>query len=355
MIKLSPSSAARRVACPGSRALEDRYRNNEQSPIQREGSAAHWVAAEILNDRVVSEMTPAGEIITDEMVQGGILYRKIIKDIADNTTILHIEESLDISIIHPSCSGTPDCWFIKDNELHIFDYKYGYTPIEAFENWQLIEYAAGISSMIPVDVVNLHIVQPRDFSFDKKTWRINFDELEPYFARLRSAEAAAAEEHALTQVNDQCVGCRARHACAALRHSTLYSSEAMFMNTPIELDSFQIGGELRILTNAMTLMKARIAALEEQATAMLKQGKKVPYWALQESAGRLIWKEDNLKIKILGELLGIDLTKALEVITPRQAESAGVPSELINSYCERKRGALKLTLVDDNKARKIFG
>lgn len=43
--RLPPSSAARRMACPGSRAMEEQYGRNEESDASREGDLAHELAA----------------------------------------------------------------------------------------------------------------------------------------------------------------------------------------------------------------------------------------------------------------------------------------------------------------------
>jgi Protein of unknown function (DUF2800) len=361
--KLPPSSAARRVACPGSRALEERYKSTEMSPAAREGEAAHWVAADLLEHDNLPDIAPNGEPITDEMIDGGNLYLDAIHAISDETTDLHIEERVDISIIHPDCFGTPDCWFITNGELHIFDYKFGHGYVEVFENWQLIEYAAGIIDTFPLvdtdqdmDVI-FHIVQPRSYHplGNVRSWKTTLQALLPYFARLRSVEIEASQPHALTHVSPECNHCAARHACPTLRQAALTTTDVAYLNTPQELDSFQLGGELRYLTRAAELLKARIAGLEEQATAHIKRGDRVPFFTLEESPGRLVWGVEPAEVIKLGELLGFELKKPDVVITPRQAVALGLDEALVQVYCHRQRGALKLASVDESSARKIFG
>lgn len=67
----APSSADRIVNCTGSLALEARYPEDEESEHAREGTAAHWALAEVLNSRAVAEgqVTPAGFVLTRDMVE----------------------------------------------------------------------------------------------------------------------------------------------------------------------------------------------------------------------------------------------------------------------------------------------
>ena len=91
--KLPPSSAARRVACAGSRALEELYPEDKESPHAREGHAAHWLSAQVLHWKLLEthgqgifpsfnmpSHDPDGEPIDKEMIEGAKLYAKHILD-----------------------------------------------------------------------------------------------------------------------------------------------------------------------------------------------------------------------------------------------------------------------------------
>src|SRR5271168_2300972 len=162
--KLAPSSAARRFACPGSRALEEKYPQITESMASREGTAAHWVAQQYLaGNYTMPATTPNGEPITKEMFEGADLYEHEVKWVAGEHE-LHIEEKIDISNIHSECWGTPDCWTIINDHLHIFDYKFGHGYVDVFENWQLLEYAAGIALQVSISKVTMTIIQPRCYT-----------------------------------------------------------------------------------------------------------------------------------------------------------------------------------------------
>lgn len=375
--KLPPSSAGRRVACPGSRALEEKYPENEESPHALEGHAAHWVASSYLYSQIMdmepewwrrtNAKTPNGEIITSEMYEGAELYVDHIFQVGEITEDgpgLHIEQRIDIPTIHPDCWGTPDCWLYTGSELHIWDYKFGHGFVEVFENWQLMEYAAGILDKLQVDGiadqhlwVSLHIVQPRSYnrSGPIRTWRIHASTLRPYFNILRRKELEAAEEYALCTPNPECSYCTGRHACEALQRSSLSAVDASVMNIALQLPPEQTGNELRYLRHAAALLDARITGLTEEATAMISRGDRVPFFKLEKGNGRDRWKKEPNEIIAMGELLGHNLAKPAEVITPKQAIKLGLPEDVINSYYEKTHGSMKLIEDDGQEAKKLFG
>lgn len=353
---LAPSSAARRVSCPGSRALEERYPEIEESPHSREGEAAHFVAAEMLIGNQIGQYAPNGEEITQEMIEGAELYAHYIKPFGVDPKF--IERKIDISVIHPRCWGTPDYFTWMKDDLYLFDYKYGHRFVEVFENWQLIEYAAGLLQAQPkTRRVFFVIIQPRCYHRDGKvrTWSTTPEQLAPYFETLRNQEALAAKPDALCTPNPECCDCRARHACEALQRSALTAVDVSTSNTPWELDAEQTGRELRYLKKAAQSLDARIVGLEEQAKYMIAQGQSVVGFRLEPSNGRERWKALPDEVIETAELFGIDVQKKKELITPTQARKLKLPEAVVNRLTQYYPGALKLTAIDENIPRKIFG
>ena len=373
--KLPPSSASRRFVCSGSRALEAKYKQDKDSPHAREGEAAHWVASEMLktwwNSPTLKtpETAPNGEPITSEMLEGAELYASSIMAVLRATSNLaksehlHIEERVDISTIHPECWGTPDCWFYSGSELHIWDYKFGHGYVEVFENWQLIEYCAGILAKLGINgiqdqtlPVTFYIIQPRSYGREPvRSWRVKTADLRGTFNVLRAHEEEAMSETARCQPSPECSYCTARHACPTLQRTALTAVDIVGENTPWDLSPFGVANELRILRHAAELLEARITGLTEQATSLLNHGERLPYFRLEQSVGRQSWKVPADEIILMGELLGHSLTKPPEVITPAQAIKAGIPPEVVQQYSHKPKGAMKLIEDQENTARKIFG
>lgn len=368
---LSPSSAARRVACPGSRALEALY-PQEESPSAREGTAAHWVASEMIKYgslATVGETAPNGETVTKEMVNGAELYFASVQGVTygegSPESQFHVEEKIDISVINTNCWGTPDAWFYSTKQgLHIWDYKFGHAFVEVFENWQLLEYSAGILEQLKVNgiydqklFVTFHIVQPRSYHPDGnvRRWSIRASDLRPYFNILRNQEDASLKENATCNPSPECGYCAARHACKALQRSALQAVDLSMDNTPNDLDSISTGNELRYLHHAAKLLASRITGLEAQALSMIKRGDSVPFYSAEATAGRMRWTTSDAEVGALGEMLGFNLLKPVEAITPPQALALGMDKSLLESISERPIGGLKLVADDGKKARKLFG
>jgi len=352
--KLAPSSAARRVACPGSRALEARYPELTASPESIEGTAAHWVAQQYLTQGYcVCDFTPSGEPITKEMREGADLYEHEIRHAAGDSR-LHIEERTSISNIHSDCWGTPDCWFITDNILHVFDYKFGHGFVEVFENWQLLEYAAGISQINPFSKVTMTIVQPRCYTREGpvRSWTISVAELFTYIDRLQKTEAAAMQEDAACIPTPECSHCAGRHACAALQRTAGKFIDVSLQSSAWELDSRQTGWELKQLRHAATMIEARMTGLEEQARSMITRGESVPGFKLEAGQGREHWTRPVQEVIMLGEMMDLNLSKPQDVITPVQARKLGLPDDISATYSQKIPGKLKL--VEDNSAQKVF-
>jgi|ERR1700728_1292312 len=352
--KLAPSSASRRASCPGSRALEAQYPEASISQSSREGTAAHFAAQQFLLHGYCIEITDlSGEPITKEMLDGADLYEHEVKGKAQKN-ILHIEEKVDISIIHPECWGTPDCWTLVDNHLHIFDYKFGHGFIEVFENWQLLEYAAGISQLVSFEKVTMTIVQPRSYTREGpiRSWTIDAADLSGYMDKLRNIEFRAMEPEAVCIPSPECMHCTGRHACTALQKTTGRFMDVALASLAWDLDSRQTAWELKHLRSAAQLIEARMTGLEEQAKSMILRGEYLPGFKLEPGQGREHWTKETAEVITLGELMGLNLSKPSEVITPAQARKIGIHEDILAQYSQRIPGKLKL--VEDNSAAKVF-
>lgn len=360
---LSPSKASRRMACPGSHKLEASV-PKDSSEYAQEGILAHKIAADILRH---GEYTLGDDSGTEEMFEGAKLYAGFVRSRNNHTTSIHIEESLDISTIHPECRGTPDAWaLMKDWEVDIYDYKFGHAFVEVFENWQLIEYAAGILQILNVDgntdqhtFVNMHIIQPRSFHPEGqiRTWRVRASELRPYFNLLREGEHAATQENPVCRPSPQCAYCTARQSCVALQATALASINISYSAIPHNLSPDQVSSELRVLEHAAETLKARISGLSAEALAMLSRGERLPHYYAERGRGRERWNIPEEEVIALGEMMGVTLSKPA-VITPKQAialNSKLLPAERIRQLSVTPVGELKLMPMDTRKTDKIFG
>lgn len=372
---LAPSSAFRWVNCPLSASLEAAYPETEPSPASLEGTAAHWVVEMQLRGTPVAlgALAPNGVTVTQDMLEGAELVQAdIAAALGRNwSDVLFIEKRIQIPRIHPTDNwGTPDyfAWAQPSvteshDTLRVWDYKYGRGIVEAFENWQLLDYAIGIlgDAYLPETVLELIVIQPRAYHRDGpvRRWRIRAGDIGPYFLRLRESAAQATGPNPPALVTTEgCENCRGRHACEALQRAAYRAADKAEQFGTFDLSGHALGLELRELRRAQDVLKARVSGLEEEAAARIKKGERVAFWMMESTPGRLAWTKPVQEVLVLGQMLGLDLAKEPDAVTPTQAlaaaKAAKLPAELFDAYTVRPSGAVKLSPDNGDLARLTF-
>jgi hypothetical protein len=367
---LAPSSAARWVACPGSVKLEALYPEDTESEKAREGTAAHWALAEVLNGRAVAEgqVTDAGFVLTDEQVEAvESLLRRVhaISAHHGEQPVMLVEQSLPINRVHPECWGTPDVvlWFAAAQRIYVWDFKFGHGFVEVHENWQLLCYLAGVLEWLGISgaqndtvLADLIIDQPRSYHPDgpRRSWQITPTQARPYFVQLGEASRRALSPDAELRVNPECGTCKARHACPELQARGLDAVDRSRSAVPFDLPPHALGIELAAVRKAMKALEARESGLAVQAEALIARGERVPFWTLERKPGRLAWTVPAEQVFMLGHMLEKPLAAPLKPITPTQAIDLGVDPAMLQAFAARPAGAAKLVPQDDKTARKIF-
>jgi hypothetical protein len=360
----APSSMNRTVACAGcynllavSRAMGMSL-NEDDTPSSLEGTAAHWVASEALCGRwaVPGSLAPNGVAVTDEMIDAAETYVDAVAPYRDGAMI---EQVIHCPAIHSDCYGTPDFARLQDGTLFISDYKYGHKYVDAFENWQLLTYAAGHMALRwhgegELQVV-LQVVQPSSFHRDGpvREWWLTGTELLGYIETLRAACIAALLPDAVCTVSEACYMCPVRHICEASLHAELSAFELSGSTVPLYLTPDAKSLRLRQIRRAMEHLKQMESGISEDVFQMIRDGQNVPGFALAASAGRVKWKVSVEEIVALGAALGADISKP-GAITPTQALKK-LPADIVAQYSERPAGAIALVESDAGTLRRIFG
>jgi len=375
---LAPSSADRWVRCALAPTLEAAHPEIEASPSSLEGTAAHWVVQMLLQGTPVAldMQAPNGIAVTEEMLEAAEVVRDDIyaRLGPEWQSLLFIERPVPIARVHPTQNwGTPDysAWSRMENKnlcLHLWDFKYGHGVVEAFENWQMIDYVDGLLEAASIDglqeqttFVEMTVIQPRAFHRDGpvRRWRVLASDLRAYFNRLQAAATEATGPNpSATPTPEGCEHCRGRHACEALQRAAYTAAERGRQYGALDLTPHALGLELRALKRAQALLEARVSGLEAEAVSIIKRGEQVPFWSLESTPGRLAWQKPAAEILALGQMMGLDLAKPPECITPTQAKAAAkaakLPGEIFDVYAARPAGTAKLTYDDGKKARLTF-
>lgn len=355
---LAPSSAARRMQCPGSRALTELYPEPETAATI-EGNLAHEVVAAMLRGQ------PIPPDATDEMIEGGEL---MIEAIGVYLPLVKVEERVDCTWIHPQNWGTPDAYYYGEslNDPHrkvlkVFDYKFGHEHVEVIDNWQLLNYAGGIFSCnfgehMELDVdIQLTIVQPRSYHREGpvRTWELSSQKALNYFRALQDNCLVAIKPEAHTQVGANCDHCPASHACSTLQEASQRAVGMACDNVPFNLPDKVLSRELDVLKKAIEIMKARASGLESEVLGRIKSGINIPGWRTEQGMGREKWKVPVEQVVAMGLMMGVDVSKP-GAITPKQAIKKGLTEAMVKQFSETPYGEIRLVPDDLTKSRRIF-
>jgi hypothetical protein len=368
--RLSPSASCRWVACPGSVTLSERYPEppGSSSESAAEGTASHWVGEQLLLGKPApapgTRCAENGVVLSMEMIDGAHEYAGVVRQVSTHTTAvqLHVEDRLQVPRIHAECFGTVDCWFWLpySQELHIFDYKFGWQPVEAARNHQLICYAAGAMDRMGITdtsiTVVLHIVQPRPHHplGTHREWRVSGVDIAAHIVALNQAATLALGPEPQACSGEHCKYCRARHACPALGQAAMIAVDYACQAQPDDLSPAAMALEYRTLERVAALVKARLSGHEARMIGTLQAGGVIPGYSLESGYGRAAWTRPVAEVLALGEMMGVSLGKQ-DVITPVAARKLGLSDSVLAAYSGKEKTGLKLVAAAGSKAALAFG
>lgn len=248
--KLSPSGAARWMACAGSLAMEAGY-PDKSSEFADEGTLAHALAAHCLENEQdaafwkesVFGYDDHGQVknatITADMAREVQKYIDNVRADVEDGDELMVEQRLpffqNVTNVPPQF-GTSDVVIAKvaKRQLVVRDLKYGRgVQVFAKGNPQMQLYAVGAldeyGMLYDFDTVRMIIDQPRLNHVDE--WTCTVEELRQFEKRAEqrayhalqvvSSEKPEAIRHHLVPGDKQCQFCKAKGDCPALRDKVL--------------------------------------------------------------------------------------------------------------------------------------
>lgn len=382
---IPPSSAhiwGKPDGCTGWVVMAQSYPETEESEEAKEGTASHEVAARMLEalaranlgypkkEETVGTVAENGVVISEEMFDAAELYAQDVGAIMRERGVfggpnLGIEHRVEAPKIHDLSFGTVDCFLFDRNkgELFIWDYKFGFELVEAYENWQAINYAAGILDFLEVNglqdqyiTVRIRIAQPRAFHRDGpiREWSVKACDLRGLFNILSGNAHKALGPNAETRSGPHCKHCSARHACPAALQAGVKLYEVAAQPAPVELSAEALAVQLAIVQRAKKQLEYLESGYEEQVKGLTRHGKGVPGYRVEEGVGRERWAKPVEEVIALGDMLGHDLRDP-KAITPNAARKLGIDEAVIMAYSEKPRTGLKVVPDNGNKAKRIFG
>ena len=300
---LSPSAAARWIACPGSENIIRQLPRLPSTPAAEEGTLAHkfaaWTLAGTLQDALgvtpINGMPPEPEqaLATDEMLSGAQTYAdstfaKICEIFGTEVPQILIEGGCGYSERLIRIGGRLDFAAVSKEAVVVVDYKFGGGFVSVHRNPQLFTYALCMLQRFGVEPkrIIIGIVQPRseatDFAEHGAMWaEYDADGFGSIAEDIKVAarEACNADERSPRATGSHCKYCPARSVCRAAIGEKLLLAAIAAGESQMSEDATneQIGQWLAALKE---IDYAR-DDLTRIAKARMEKGEAVPGWRLQ--------------------------------------------------------------------------
>lgn len=355
--RITFSSLARTVQCPGSVTMCERYPDPSTAEAD-EGTIAHAVACRVAGGEAVPNQMRLGDgtpyvDVDPDMRRGAEMWRDHVQ--AAGGGLLEIPCQA-VAIHETECWGTPDfrAYDPAGHVLRVSDYKYGFEEVPAAGNWQLIAAASAMLSELNLDskdrhllTIQMSIVQPRGYhrGGPVRTVTIRSRDLVEREVTARYAVKEALSDSPRLRRGPECVYCPARHACPELQNHGYAAADYGARAEPNELEAGALGHELALIDDTIELLQARRTGLYAQAEAAVRGGATVHGYGMQPGRSNLTWNNPAAALALFPAI-----AKTAEPITPTQARDRKlVPAEVVNALASRPPVAMTLKRIKSDK------
>jgi hypothetical protein len=325
--RLSPSSAVRWMACPGSKREEAKYPEERSSESAIDGTHSHTLLEHCIQYGIDPVMTVGqefkdheGTFVVDANRAGRVRiateYVKSRMEILGHMCLVWSEQQVNPEHLvgRPDLAGTCDIQIHGGGVLEIIDYKDGMNPVPAEDNPQLELYALGVlagfdlpvNGDYPFKTIRMTIIQPKLVLKNMEPVTSCEVSLETMMAKIGKFAAAAKNtddpEAPLVPGDAQCRYCRAKGSCAALAQQSMASMGLVFPNVetpvmPAEIAQQAAGKDVNEMTDeqirqvleAAPLVRQMIEAAEAEAQKRLEAGRSMPGLKLVHGRGSRSW------------------------------------------------------------------
>lgn len=343
---LRPSDAHLWVRCPlagnilqtgeyyGTPPLEPEETSDDS---RREGTCAHWVAENVFTGRVdhAREMWghvhSNGWVVDEDMAHRVAGYVEYVRGFgtpvaAEQQVGLYGLVRGRLDTVTASAGGV----------VRVFDYKDGWRPVEADQNYTMLCYGLAVIGEQPAGTaLELHIYQPRPSHPDgpARMWRIEAADLGRWNGWLYERATDCLPEYAPQgRPGFQCRDCPAAASCHALGATVAAQFETISSGRMVNHSPEQMAAELDFLDLAAALAAARRSALRSEAMARIDRGQFIPGgWGVEPRRGN---RKFTVAPDVVERATGVDPYKQV-LMTPAELERQGVSKDIVNMISQR--------------------
>jgi hypothetical protein len=278
---------------------------------------------------------------------------------------LHVEKRLHMGYLDGQEGAIDLFWFNGPRKtVYVWDWKFGRSREDAFENPQLIAELYGITRNFngledqewSFEAI---IVQPNCFQKPKPVdrWSGKLSDLRGYFNQIDAQVADAHSNRARLTTGDHCRKCAGLSKCPAA-----HETAARFMYYAQQIDVVNLEPEkqaeqIEHLKQGEKFLKSLADTLDKTVQGVIEAGCTVPGWTTETVRGRRSWKSAGRVVPAL-ELLGLGdcVTKKPNGIgeVTTAAKQKGIDESAINELTQQG-SSVKLVRVSETVAGQAFG
>ena len=327
--KLSPSQAYRWIACPGSIRLTADLPETV-SKYAAEGTEAHSVA-----QRALEEKTDAKHVTNNaEMAEAVQVYLDYVRALHCSDVL--VEKRLKLT---DDVWGTGDFVGRKDSCLSVVDYKHGAgVAVGVHGNAQLYIYGLAAALHFGIErrlsLVRLAIVQPRAPGEKIKHMVTTLETLILWFESvLTPAIEATKRPNAPLHAGDHCRFCKALATCPAQAANAEIVCKTALNEPALPAPKDLTPADIAMVLAASDRFSEWAKAVAVYAQRQVEGGAMaIPGYKLIKKRGNRAWVE-GAEEKVT-TTLGEDAYNK-KLVSPAQAEKAGMDKNAVNDLCER--------------------
>ena len=346
------SSLHRPMQCLGFLSLENLLVEEAGQPA-KDGTACGELLSEMIRQRTdtpnIGTTASNGTFLDQDMwFYARDTYNTILQRAQGNR--IETEERIDwMTPAGIKIRGQFDISFVVGNTLYIEDLKYGYGIVDVKENWQLIGYAIGKVFQRKQHISHIHftIHQPRPYHEDGRVrdWVITVDELTGYYLKICERMQAYINGDRTLVTGKSCKYCPGASVCPALNRSANSAMDTVLGEwNEKTLTNEEVAEQYELLQRAHELLELRLKSVEQLAINRIQNNQIIPGYAFEMTYGDRKWKS-NVTAESVHALTGVSVLKT-EMLSPNQAEKAGVSKKLTAALTEKPAKGTKLVKKD---------